>query len=153
MGKPDPTIRRLRDENRILKHRLEVAETSTGTPEIDQLILVYRRAVWLADPTSASRLNSTRSTFGEYLSASCMTTAEGAATYPASRRLEAFRRELRHLATQWKDKIEGNTKRPGDERPRCWVRTKKHTRGLRLPYGSVICSVCQSALPTEENDD
>ena len=143
---------RLRAENRILKSRLEIAETSTGTPEIDQLTAIYRLAVWYADPTRSSQLDITRSPSRDPLADSGLTTAEGAATYRDGRRLKRLQDDITQLANQWRDRLLGITKPPRDDRPRCWVRTDKHRRGLTLPHGSTICSVCHTELE-EDNDE
>ena len=136
---------RLRAENRILKSRLEIAETSTGTPEIDQLTAIYRLAVWYADPTRSSQLDITRSPSRDPLSDSGLTTAEGAATYRDGRNLRQLQRDITHLTRRWQERLTRIDKPRSDDRPRCRHRACR-LYGRRQDHDSEYCKKCGEPL-------
>jgi len=150
MGKRDDELDKLRAANMQLRRRLEQSETSTGTPELDELNRVYTMAVWLADPLTATRLDATRSMSQDFLAASGRTTREGQSTAQARHNVTRLKADIRHLAKRWRDTLDGTVKPRKDDQPRCWVRTSEHRRGLRLPYGSKVCPVCLAELKNDE---
>jgi len=148
--KPAAENRRLTTENRTLKQQLAIAQTTTGTPEIDTLIVIYKQATWLSDPLHATQLDTTRSPTYDYLTDTAHTTREGATTYRDRRYLDQLKADITELTNRWRNKLDRTTRPPKDDRPRCWIRTDKHRRGLTLPYGSTICSVCLTELKDDE---
>jgi hypothetical protein len=74
----------------------------------------------------------------------------GAKTAHWRRRRTAWNRKLADYAQTLTNELDGKPRYP-DDRTRCNRRTPEHPRGLTLPYGSTICSICHQPLTNQED--
>lgn len=128
----------LEEENRRLKSdRDRHNRLYEGFP---QLVAFHRELAWIWE--DAHTLTNTGDDYGTRI----RTAGNGEPGGSSRRQRHRHQRTQRRLV-EWTELLANDrSSRSGGPRPRCWAGQGLHKRGLYMPYGSTLCSVCGSKL-------
>ena len=130
-----------------LRLRSELDRHTNLSEGYPQLASLYRVLAWIW--LDAHPLTSTTSDLGTRIQ-SQGAPMPGAGTHKQRARHTRTQRLLLEWTERLENDLDGRPREARGSRPRCWAGSGKHKRGLVLPHGSSLCSVCGARLKDSE---